>query len=91
MQEIVYPTATAAKWLWDRAAEEPTGVALAMIAKRRRDGLGCAKKAQPDLAFDPIEAALRQIHDSIASEEIPDDFLRLLEQLDALETKRGPS
>lgn len=36
----------------------------------------------PDLAFDPIEAALRQLHDNVASEDIPDDFLRLLDQLD---------
>lgn len=36
----------------------------------------------PELAFDPIAAALRQLHDTIASEEIPDDFLDLLDQLD---------
>lgn len=38
--------------------------------------------ASPEMAFDPIEAALRQLHESMASEEIPDDFLRLLDQLD---------
>ncbi len=37
---------------------------------------------QPDLAFDPIAAALRQLHESVASEAIPDDFLLLLDQLD---------
>lgn len=36
----------------------------------------------PEMAFDPIEAALRQLHESVASEEIPDDFVRLLDQLD---------
>lgn len=36
----------------------------------------------PEMAFDPIEAALRQLHDTVASEDIPDDFLRLLDQLD---------
>lgn len=36
----------------------------------------------PELAFDPIEAALRQLHESFAAEEIPDDFLDLLNQLD---------
>lgn len=35
-----------------------------------------------DMAFDPVEAALRQLHDRIAAEDIPDDFLRLLDQLD---------
>lgn len=36
----------------------------------------------PELAFDPIEAALRQLHESFAAENIPDDFLDLLDQLD---------
>ena len=35
-----------------------------------------------DMAFDPIEAALRQLHERIAAEAIPDDFMRLLDQLD---------
>jgi hypothetical protein len=43
-----------------------------------------------NLAFDPIEAALRQIHDSIASEDIPEEFLRLLEQLDDTPPNRKP-
>lgn len=34
-------------------------------------------------AFDPITAALRQMHDDFASEPIPDDFMRLLDQIDA--------
>lgn len=32
--------------------------------------------------FDPITAALRQMHDGIASEPVPDDFLSLLDQLE---------
>lgn len=32
---------------------------------------------------DPIAAALRQMHDAVASEELPDDFLRLLGEIDA--------
>lgn len=36
----------------------------------------------PDMAFDPIEAALRQIHERVAEEAFPDAFLRLLDQLD---------
>jgi len=34
------------------------------------------------MAFDPIEAALRQIHERVAEEAFPDAFLRLLDQLD---------
>jgi Anti-sigma factor NepR len=36
-----------------------------------------------DPAFDPITAALRQMHDRVANEPIPDDFMRLLDQIDA--------
>ena len=32
---------------------------------------------------DPIAAALKQMHDAVASEELPDDFLRLLGEIDA--------
>lgn len=42
---------------------------------------------EPDLAFDPIAAALRQIHDHVAAEEIPEEFLRLLDQLDEIQTR----
>jgi len=31
---------------------------------------------------DPIAAALKQMHDAVASEELPDDFLRLLDDID---------
>ena len=31
---------------------------------------------------DPIAAALKQMHDAVASEELPDDFLRLLDEID---------
>jgi hypothetical protein len=33
--------------------------------------------------FDPLTAALRQMHNSIANEPIPDDFLELLDRIDA--------
>lgn len=35
------------------------------------------------IGADPIAAALRQMHDAVASEELPDDFLRLLGEIDA--------
>ncbi len=31
---------------------------------------------------DPIAAALKQMHDAVASEELPEDFLRLLDEID---------
>lgn len=36
--------------------------------------------AEPE--FDPIAAALKQMHDGVAKEPVPDEFLRLLDQLD---------
>ena len=34
-------------------------------------------------AFDPVSAALQQLHQAVASEAVPDDFLRLLAEIDA--------
>ena len=31
---------------------------------------------------DPIAAALRQLHDDVVSEPLPDDFMRLLSEID---------
>lgn len=36
-----------------------------------------------DPEFDSLTAALRQMHDSIANEPVPDDFLDLLDRIDA--------
>jgi hypothetical protein len=36
-----------------------------------------------DTAFDPIAAALKQMHQAVASEDLPDDFVRILEEIDA--------
>lgn len=37
---------------------------------------------EDDIGNDPIAAALKQMHDAVASEELPDDFLRLLDEID---------
>ena len=34
-------------------------------------------------AFDPVSAALQQLHQAVASEQMPEDFLRILEEIDA--------
>jgi hypothetical protein len=44
-----------------------------------------AQKPDPqddDIGTDPIAAALKQMHDAVANEALPDDFLRLLDQID---------
>jgi Anti-sigma factor NepR len=47
------------------------------MAKIKRPG-----DPDEDLGDDPITAALRQMHDAVANEELPDDFLRLLDEID---------
>ncbi len=42
----------------------------------------------PVTAFDPIAAALQQIHNKVTDEAIPDDFMRLLDQFDAKDTEQ---
>lgn len=46
-----------------------------------------AKAKKPELydqdsGNDPIAAALKQMHDAVANEDLPDDFLRLLDEID---------
>jgi len=36
-----------------------------------------------DTAFDPVSTALQQLHQAVSSEELPEDFLRILEEIDA--------
>ena len=44
-----------------------------------------------DSAFDPVSAALHQLHATVASEKLPDDFLRILEDIDAKIAAAKPS
>jgi hypothetical protein len=49
------------------------------------------KMRRADTAFDPIAAALQQLHQAVASEAIPDDFLRILGDIDAKIAAAKPS
>lgn len=42
-----------------------------------------SKMLSADTAFDPVAAALQQLHQAVASEELPEDFLRILGEIDA--------
>ena len=42
-----------------------------------------SKVPNANTAFDPVSAALQQLHQAVASEEVPEDFLRILEDIDA--------
>ncbi|MGL5836955.1 MAG: NepR family anti-sigma factor [Sphingorhabdus sp.] len=53
----------------------------------KSDGNDKSKKMRTKSAFDPVEAALRQLYDDVAGEEIPDDFMNLLDRLDGSDEK----
>jgi hypothetical protein len=42
-----------------------------------------SKMTDPNTAFDPVEAALKQMHQAVSTEAVPDDFMRILEDIDA--------
>lgn len=42
-----------------------------------------SKMLSADTAFDPVAAALQQLHHAVASEDLPEDFLRILNEIDA--------
>ena len=76
--------------------QDSTGAELASALPANWERFGMAGKKRDEtgenapnkrsghvaLAFDPIAAALRQMHDEVASEDIPDDFLKLLDEID---------
>jgi Anti-sigma factor NepR len=57
-----------------------------MTEKDKTGGKSLPEAGKPTfrtpMAFDPVQAALRQLHDDIVAEDIPDDFLKLLDRLD---------
>ena len=47
-------------------------------------------KTMVDTDFDPISAALKQLHHDVASEPLPVNFLRILDEIDAKIAARKP-
>ncbi len=58
------------------------------MAKKPRSGSAGENMRPIGVAFDPIAAALRQMHDKVSQEAVPDDFLRLLDEIDERAAKR---
>jgi Anti-sigma factor NepR len=54
---------------------------LSKSKKREPKPMRFVNAVDPD--FDPISAALRQMHEGVANEPVPAEFLLLLDQLDA--------
>lgn len=61
---------------WNEEAAPESGANQNFAAKE-----GAAPFTAQQLS-DPISAALKKIHDSVADEPLPDDFLDLLDQID---------
>lgn len=63
-----------------------SGGLLAQLEREKMAGEkgvgGNKRRGKVGLAFDPIAAALKQMHEDVASEAIPDDFMRLLDEID---------
>ena len=57
------------------------------MSKKAESHDKAGKLAAVNAAFDPVEAALRQLYDNVASEAIPDDFLKLLDELEQKDRK----
>lgn len=83
-------------------AQNPTTGAISAVALQEteraltkdRKGRQTSRvmKNRLDPAFDPITAALRQMHDGVTNEPIPDDFLRLLDEIDdRISAQKKPS
>jgi hypothetical protein len=51
-----------------------------MAEKNRPKGPNM-QAAEP--AFDPVAAALKQLHQAVENEPLPEDFLRILDDIDA--------
>jgi Anti-sigma factor NepR len=60
------------------------------MAKKQQPGDGkTPPRNRPETTFDPVTAALRQLYEEIAAEEIPDDFIKLLDRLEEKSPKAG--
>ena len=67
-------------------------ISLTNIGQDAKHALGeqqaMAKAGKPgnqnaDIGSDPIGAALKEMHDAVVKEALPDDFLSLLDQIDS--------
>jgi predicted Rossmann fold nucleotide-binding protein DprA/Smf involved in DNA uptake len=74
-------------------AFKSSSLATAHFAERQLDDINMARKNKGNdkvdgknfiapLGSDPIATALKRLHDEVIAEPIPDDFLRLLSQID---------
>jgi hypothetical protein len=66
------------------------------MSRKGLDGAGGTSEGEPprrkpDMAFDPVAAALKQMHDDVANESVPDEFNDLLDRLAARFEERKPS
>lgn len=49
-----------------------------------------SEKPKPPVAFDPVEAALKQIFDDVTAESVPADFAALVAKLTEKKSEKKP-
>jgi Anti-sigma factor NepR len=59
------------------------GIKLALVEQQAMAKASKPVNQDEDIGSDPIAAALKQMHDAVASEDLPDDFLKLLDEIDS--------
>lgn len=57
-------------------------------SRMTQDKQSKSRPLRPPVAFDPVEAALKQIFNDVASEDVPDDFADLVAQLTTKSTEK---
>lgn len=67
------------KLLWARRLS--FGVGSGVLSKKKGGTSSAAKPNSVELAFDPVEAALRELFDDMAAEAVPEDFMQLIAKL----------
>ncbi len=55
---------------------------LALVEQQQMAKANKPGNHDADMGSDPIAAALKQMHDAVVNEELPEDFLRLLDEID---------
>jgi hypothetical protein len=68
--------------IWHPNSRQSLVVESAVSKSKKREKKPMRFENAVDPEFDHISAALRQMHDGVAGEPVPDEFLKLLDRLE---------
>jgi hypothetical protein len=68
--------------IWHPNSRQSLVVEPAVSKSKKREKKPMRFENAVDPEFDHISAALRQMHDGVAGEPVPDEFLKLLDRLE---------